>query len=241
MVMDGKKQERGRGFGPRYSDQPDSGPRPDLTRPLGPGMAYGRWGEELERQRIMAASRCLCPIALFALCQIVSPFTAFPPVVRHITVASPMLYAHAFAQGFGVSVSLFLCSTSSSLDAGGLFPQAALLMIRLSVPQAGKAQAQAQARPKRLVLSKPMAMAVAVSIIKMVHSTSMVSSIRQGRKRMVPSRWRAPQALYLLTEAFLGTTPMVHTQAPRMTPAHRTSTSISTTTMRFIRTGGTLT
>lgn len=68
MVMDGKKQERGRGFGSRYSDQPDSGTRPDLTRPLGPGMAYGGWGEELERQRIMAASRCLCPVAAIALC-----------------------------------------------------------------------------------------------------------------------------------------------------------------------------
>ena len=60
MVLDGKKHERGRGFGPRHSEQSDNGMQPawpDTTRPLGPGMAYGRWGEELERQRIMAASR----------------------------------------------------------------------------------------------------------------------------------------------------------------------------------------
>lgn len=33
--------------------------QPDTTRPLGPvpSPAYGRWGEELERQRMQAASR----------------------------------------------------------------------------------------------------------------------------------------------------------------------------------------
>ena len=120
MVMEGKKQERGRGFGPRYSDQPDSGTRPDLTRPLGPGMAYGRWGEELERQRIMAASRCL-PLSLplllslacaaagaFALCLlmpsvvIVFHVTILPSVVFLVVAASPCLLAHASTQGMSV-------------------------------------------------------------------------------------------------------------------------------------------
>ena len=55
MVLDGQKQKRG--FGPRHSEPPETGTRPDMTQPLGPGMAYGRWGEELERQRIIAASR----------------------------------------------------------------------------------------------------------------------------------------------------------------------------------------
>lgn len=55
MVLDGQKHKRG--FGPRHSEPPGTGMRPGMTRPLGPGMAYGRWGEELERQRITAASR----------------------------------------------------------------------------------------------------------------------------------------------------------------------------------------
>lgn len=59
MVMDGQKHNRG--FGPRHSEPPETGMRPDMTRPLGPGMAYGRWGEELERQRIIAASRRTAP------------------------------------------------------------------------------------------------------------------------------------------------------------------------------------
>ncbi|KAA6424385.1 MAG: hypothetical protein FRX49_05597 [Trebouxia sp. A1-2] len=59
MVLDGQKHKRG--FGPRHSEPPGTGMRPGMTRPLGPGMAYGRWGEELERQRITAASRRTAP------------------------------------------------------------------------------------------------------------------------------------------------------------------------------------
>lgn len=60
MVMDQDKRrrnnKRSRDMGqPAQSPQP----QPDRTRPLGPvpSMAYGRWGEELERQRIEAANR----------------------------------------------------------------------------------------------------------------------------------------------------------------------------------------
>lgn len=58
MVMDGQKHKRG--FGPRHSEPPETGMRPEITSPLGPGMAYGRWGQELERQRIIAATRSAC-------------------------------------------------------------------------------------------------------------------------------------------------------------------------------------
>ena len=57
MVLDAKRASKGRRNKSRHNDQSDSSMEPDLTRPLGPGMAYGGWGEELERQRVMAASR----------------------------------------------------------------------------------------------------------------------------------------------------------------------------------------
>lgn len=68
MVLDAKNKDnrsRGPGAGPgpgaRRGDPAQETvqqqPRDDVTRPLGPGMGYGRWGEELQRQRIMSASR----------------------------------------------------------------------------------------------------------------------------------------------------------------------------------------
>ena len=61
MVMEAKKSDkRSRGAGARRGEAPEDSTqqgRPDITRPLGPGMAYGRWGDEIERQRIMSASR----------------------------------------------------------------------------------------------------------------------------------------------------------------------------------------
>ncbi|KAL3154363.1 hypothetical protein ABBQ32_013842 [Trebouxia sp. C0010 RCD-2024] len=66
MVLDAKtKDKRGRrpGSGGRRSHQAErptqqqQQPQADMTRPLGPGMAHSMWGEELQRQRIMSASR----------------------------------------------------------------------------------------------------------------------------------------------------------------------------------------
>ena len=68
MVLDAKNKDnrsRGPGAGPglgaRRGDAAQEAmqqqPQGDMTRPLGPGMTYGRWGEELQRQRIMSASR----------------------------------------------------------------------------------------------------------------------------------------------------------------------------------------
>ena len=72
MVLDVKtKDKRGRGPGaggrrnhpaehhptPQQQQQREQQPQPDMTRPLGPGMAHSMWGEELQRQRIMSASR----------------------------------------------------------------------------------------------------------------------------------------------------------------------------------------
>ena len=64
MVLDAKKKDknsRGSGPGGRRGSPAEEAmqqqPQADMTRPLGPGMAYGRWGEELQRQRIMSASR----------------------------------------------------------------------------------------------------------------------------------------------------------------------------------------
>ena len=56
IVLDAKKQGRRRSPSPRNQDQSDHGQYApsDTTRPLGPKMAYGRWGEKLERQRIIA-------------------------------------------------------------------------------------------------------------------------------------------------------------------------------------------
>lgn len=66
MVLDVKsKDKRGRrpGSGGRRSHpaehptQQQQQPEADKTRPLGPGMAHSMRGEELQRQRIMSASR----------------------------------------------------------------------------------------------------------------------------------------------------------------------------------------
>ena len=68
MVLDAKNKDnrsRGPGAGPglgaRRGDPAQEAmpqqPQGDMTRSAGPGMAYGRWGEELQRQRIMSASR----------------------------------------------------------------------------------------------------------------------------------------------------------------------------------------
>lgn len=68
MVLDAKNKDnrsRGPGAGPglgaRRGDPAQETMQQqrqgDMTRPAGPGMAYGRWSEELQRQRIMSASR----------------------------------------------------------------------------------------------------------------------------------------------------------------------------------------
>lgn len=60
MVYEQDKKSRSRNRS-NNAGQPVYGPppQPDMTRPLGPvpGRAYGGWGEELERQRVQAASR----------------------------------------------------------------------------------------------------------------------------------------------------------------------------------------
>lgn len=67
MVLDAKKDRRSRGAGPgaqrghpadhTTQQQQQQQPQPDRTRPLGLGMAHATRGEELQRQRIMSASR----------------------------------------------------------------------------------------------------------------------------------------------------------------------------------------
>ena len=37
--------------------RPDNAMQPDMATPLAPDMGYRGWSEEMERQRIMAASR----------------------------------------------------------------------------------------------------------------------------------------------------------------------------------------
>ena len=68
MVLDPKTKDNrsrgsGAGLGPsaRRGDSTQEGmqqqPWGDMARPSEPGMGHGRWGEELQRQRIMSASR----------------------------------------------------------------------------------------------------------------------------------------------------------------------------------------
>lgn len=63
MVLEHEKQRRSSKRSKQPS-QPVYGPRPqpDMTPPVGPGRAYGRWGEELKRQRTLASSRYLSVI-----------------------------------------------------------------------------------------------------------------------------------------------------------------------------------
>lgn len=69
MVLDPKTKDNssraGLGPGARRRDPSQEGmqqqPRGDMARSSEPGMGHGRWGEELQRQRIMSASRSASP------------------------------------------------------------------------------------------------------------------------------------------------------------------------------------